>query len=75
MAQRATPSQYFQAKMRTEVTAPPQQPLPVQQAEALPPTIQFPEINNTAIFVLGIVGLFGFFALIAYLASDRKCSR
>lgn len=75
MAIRADPQEYFRTKAQAEVTAPPQQPLPVQ-LEYMSPSLQLPELNTTAIIVIGIVAIVGLIGLFALLGSNnKKCER
>jgi Ni/Fe-hydrogenase subunit HybB-like protein len=71
---RDTAEHYFQTKTRAEVTAPPQQPLPVQ-FQYTPPTLQLPEINTTGLIIIGIVAIVGLIGLFALLGSNKKCER
>jgi len=71
---RDTPEHYFQTKARTEVTSPPEQPLPVQ-LQYTPPSLQLPEINTTGLIVIGIVAIVGLIGLFALLGSNKKCER
>jgi hypothetical protein len=71
LAIRDTPEHYFQTRTRAEVTAPPQQPLPVQQYTQSQPIFQLPEINTTGLIVIGIVAVVGLLGLYALLSSKK----
>ena len=58
--------------MQTQVSAPPNQPLPVQM-EIPPAALLFPELNSSALFILGIVAVVGLVGLFALLGSSGKC--
>ncbi len=70
MAQRASPQEYWRAKMQTQVTAPPNQPLPVTAQTG---TLVLPELNSSAILLLGIVSIVGLIGLFALLGTRCKC--
>lgn len=73
MATRATPTEYFRTKMQSQVSTPPEQPLPVT-VETVMPTLELPELNTTALVVLGIVAIVGLVGLFAVLGSSGKCN-
>lgn len=69
MAQRSTPAEYFSRSVRVQT----QEPLKVEYA---PAAIQLPELNSSAILVLGILGIVavaGLIGLFAVIASNQKC--
>ena len=70
MAQRASPSEYWRAKMQTQVTAPPNQPLPVTAETG---TLVLPELNSSALLLIGIISLVGLIGLFALLGTAGKC--
>ena len=73
MAQRASPAEYWRGKMQTSTQVAAPLPMPVTM-EIPPATLQLPELNGSAIFILGLVAVVGLLGIFALLASGRcKC--
>ena len=58
--------------MQTQVSAPADQPVPVTMAYP-PVTAVLPELNGSAMFIIGVIAIVGLIGLFAVIGSSGKC--